>query len=61
MIDEVIKVTDELEDIKSEKKKQRIARKKAKEQQHKRSLWEKMVAPILLIVTVLISALVWLW
>jgi len=56
--EDLIKRTQEVEDEKAEKKRIRLEKKEARELKKKREQNEKLVAPILLIITVIISFLV---
>ena len=56
--DELMKRTQEVEQEKDIKKRERIERKLAKEKKKKQEQTEKLVGPVLLIVTILISLIV---
>jgi len=55
---ELIKRTQEIEDEKNESKRLRLEKAKEKERKKQQQQIEKLVAPILLIITVLISLIV---
>ena len=57
---ELIQRTQEVEDEKERKKQERLEKKRAKERKKKQEIIEKLVGPILLIVTIFISMLVML-
>lgn len=50
---------EEIEKLKQEKKLARLAKKKAKERKKSAQLKSKIVAPVLLIITLIISYLIW--
>ena len=56
--EDLIKRTQEVEDEKAEKKRIRLEKKEARELKKKREQNEKLVAPVLLMITVLIAFIV---
>lgn len=59
--DELLELTQRIEAEKEEKKKEREERKRQKEAKRRKEFREKMVAPFLLVLTMLVSVLVYVF
>ncbi len=57
---DVLRRTEEIEAHKSARQKEREEKKRKKAEAEKRAVTEKLIAPILLILTIFISLIVWL-